>query len=192
MNQPRKLFDWGTTSQPSSGTFPARWTCTFSPGLRHIPPSYLQIDRARAQSVGMQSRDVAQNVLVSLSSQFSDQPRLLGWIPKTAWEYSRRSPGSPQYRVDHLSGICRTLPISGVLQARFPKFFGNLVQTSTTARPAEISHYTTQPMINVYASVDGRDLGGVADQVEERRSGPSKKTCLGAATIVTRGQAPDQ
>jgi multidrug efflux pump subunit AcrB len=40
-----------------------------------------------------------------------------------------------------------------------------MVDTVSTARAAEISHYNVQPMINVYASVDGRDLGGVSDEV---------------------------
>src|SRR5208282_5020903 len=39
------------------------------------------------------------------------------------------------------------------------------VDTSTVARPASISHYDVQPMINVYAAVDGRDLGSVAKEV---------------------------
>ena len=45
------------------------------------------------------------------------------------------------------------------------QILGNLVDTSTVARPASISHYNVQPMINVYAAVDGRDLGSVANEV---------------------------
>src|SRR5258708_37114501 len=51
------------------------------------PTLYMQIDRARAQSVGIQSRDIAQNVLVSLSSSFQTSPPF--WLdPKNAVEYS--------------------------------------------------------------------------------------------------------
>src|SRR6058998_164146 len=51
------------------------------------PTLFMEIDRARAQSVGMQSRDVAQNVLVSLSSSFQTAPAF--WLdPKNGVEYS--------------------------------------------------------------------------------------------------------
>ncbi len=148
------------------------------------PTLYLQIDRARAQSVGMQSRDVAQNVLVSLSSSFQTNPAF--WLdPKNGVEYTV-AVQEPQYRVDTFQELQNT-PISGSSPGAVPQILGNLVQTSTTARPAEISHYTTLPMINVYASVDGRDLGSVADQVE-KDVGAIEKDLPKGSHIVTRGQ----
>src|SRR4030088_1171143 len=120
------------------------------------PTLFMEIDRARAQSVGMQSRDVAQNVLVSLSSSFQTAPAF--WLdPKNGVEYNV-AVQEPQYRVDSYQALQNT-PISGSMPGSRPQILGNLVKTSTIARPAEISHYTTQPMINVYAAVDGRDLG---------------------------------
>jgi multidrug efflux pump subunit AcrB len=148
------------------------------------PTLYMEIDRARAQSVGMQSRDIAQNVLVSLSSSFQTAPAF--WLdPKNGVEYSV-AVQEPQYRVDSYQALQNT-PISGSMPGSRPQILGNLVTTSTTARPAEISHYTTQPMINVYASVDGRDLGGVADQVEQNVHAIEKDLPKGSH-IVVRGQ----
>ncbi len=148
------------------------------------PTLFLQIDRARAQSVGMQSRDVAQNVLVSLSSSFQTNPAF--WLdPKNGVEYSV-AVQEPQYRVDTYQQLQNT-PISGSAPGAVPQILGNLVQTRTTARPAEISHYTTQPMINVYAAVEGRDLGGVADEVEKDVHVIEKDLPKGSH-IVTRGQ----
>jgi len=148
------------------------------------PTLYMEIDRARAQSVGMQSRDVAQNVLVSLSSSFQTAPAF--WLdPKNGVEYSV-AVQEPQYRVDSYQALQNT-PISGSMPGSRPQILGNLVKTSTTARPAEISHYTTQPMINVYAAVDGRDLGGVADEVEKRVQAIEKDLPKGSH-IVIRGQ----
>ena len=148
------------------------------------PTLYMEIDRARAQSVGMQSRDVAQNVLVSLSSSFQTAPAF--WLdPKNGVEYSV-AVQEPQYRVDSYQALQNT-PISGSMPGSRPQILGNLVTTSTTARPAEISHYTTQPMINVYAAVDGRDLGGVASEVEKRVQAIEKDLPKGSH-IVIRGQ----
>src|SRR3989454_11595582 len=148
------------------------------------PTLFMEIDRARAQSVGMQSRDVAQNVLVSLSSSFQTNPAF--WLdPKNGVEYSV-AVQMPQYRVDSYQALQNT-PINGSAPGAAPQILGNLVQTRTTARPAEISHYTTQPMINVYAAVEGRDLRGVADEVEKRGQAIEKDLPKGSH-IVTRGQ----
>src|SRR6266446_5384035 len=148
------------------------------------PTLYMEIDRARAQSVGMQSRDVAQNVLVSLSSSFQTAPAF--WLdPKNGVEYSV-AVQEPQYRVDSYQALQNT-PISGSAAGAAPQILGNLVQTRNTSRPAEISHYTTQPMINVYAAVDGRDLGGVADEVEKRVQAIEKDLPKGSH-IDVRGQ----
>src|SRR5260370_27270103 len=110
----------------------------------------MEIDRARAQSVGMQSRDVAQNVLVSLSSSFQTAPAF--WLdPKNGVEYSV-AVQEPQYRVDTYQALQNT-PISGSTPGSRPQILGNLVTTSTVARPADRCHYTTHPIINVLASL---------------------------------------
>ena len=148
------------------------------------PTLFLEIDRARVQSVGMQSRDVAQNLLVSLSSSFQTSPAF--WLdPKNGVEYNV-AVQEPQYRVDTYQALQNT-PISGSSPGATPQILGNLVQTRTTSRPAEVSHYSTQPMINVYAAVDGRDLGSVADEVEKRVQNIEKELPKGSH-IVTRGQ----
>ena len=148
------------------------------------PTLFLQIDRARAQSVGMESRDVAQNLLVSLSSSFQTAPAF--WLdPKNGVEYSV-AVQEPQYRVDSYQALQNT-PINNTSRGTTPQILGNLVQTSTVTRPAEISHYTTQPMINVYAAVDGRDLGSVADEVDRRVKAIESDLPRGSH-IVIRGQ----
>ncbi|PYU64900.1 MAG: RND transporter, partial [Acidobacteria bacterium] len=129
------------------------------------PTLFMEIDRARAQSVGMQSRDVAQNVLVSLSSSSQTAPAF--WLDPKSGVENNVAVQEPLYRVENYQALQNT-PIGGSAPGSRPQILGNLVTTSTTARPAEVSHYTTQPMINIYAAVDGRDLGGVADEVEKR------------------------
>jgi len=148
------------------------------------PTLFMEINRARAQSVGMQSRDVAQNVLVSLSSSFQTAPAF--WLdPKNGVEYNV-AVQEPQYRVENYQALQNT-PIGGSAPGSRPQILGNLVTTSTTARPAEVSHYTTQPMINIYAAVDGRDLGGVADEVEKHVQAIEKDLPKGSH-IAVRGQ----
>jgi multidrug efflux pump subunit AcrB len=148
------------------------------------PTLHMDVDRSRAQSVGLQAKDVAQNVLVSLSSSFQTAPAF--WLdPKNGVSYSV-AVQSPQYRVDTYQALANT-PVTGAAPGTPPQILGNLVDIYTTARQAEISHYNVQPMINVYAAVDGRDLGAVSDEVIKRVDAVKKDLPRGSH-IELRGQ----
>ena len=148
------------------------------------PTLHLDVDRTRAQSVGLQAKDVAQNLLVSLSSSFQTSPAF--WLdPKNGVDYNV-AVQSPQYRVDSYQALENT-PVTGTAPGTPPQIIGNLVNISTTARQAEISHYNIQPMINVYAAVDGRDLGGVSDEILKRVAEVKNELPRGSH-IEVRGQ----
>ncbi len=123
-----------------------------------LPTLKLDFDRSRMQSVGLSARDVAQNVLVSLSSSFQTAPSF--WLdPKNGVSYSV-AVQTPQYRVDSLQALDNTAVSAGGT-SRTPQILGNLVTTGVTTRTAEASHYNAQPMINVYAADAGtRPRGG--------------------------------
>src|SRR2546423_1699034 len=148
------------------------------------PTLFMEFDRTRVQSLGLQARDVAQNLLVSLSSSFQTAPAF--WLdPKNGVEYNV-AVQEPQYRVDSYQALQNT-PISGSLPGARPQILGNLVQTRTTSRPADISHYSSQPMINVYAAVDGRDLGSVSGEVAKLVKNVENQLPRGSH-ITIRGQ----
>jgi CzcA family heavy metal efflux pump len=148
------------------------------------PTLRLDIDRARVQSVGLQARDVAQNLLISLSSSFQTAPAF--WLdPKNGVSYNV-AVQTPQYRVDSFQALQNT-PVSGITSGSPPQILGNLANTSTTARPALVSHYNAQPMINVYAAVDGRDLGAVSGEVIKRVNAIQSELPRGSETFI-RGQ----
>jgi CzcA family heavy metal efflux pump len=131
--------------------------------LMSNPALQLDVDRVRAQQVGLTERDVAQNLLVSLSSSFQTAPTF--WVnPKNGVEYSL-AVQSPQYRIDSLQALMNT-PISGT-GASNQQVLANLATATPTTTPAVVSHYNVAPAVDVYASVDGRDLGGVADDTSD-------------------------
>lgn len=149
-----------------------------------LPTLRLDIDRTRAQYVGLQTREVAQNVLVSLSSSFQTSPNF--WLdPRNGVSYNV-AVQTPQYRIDNLQALNNT-PITGTQPGTRPQILGNLVDLSTVARPASVSHYNIQPMINIYASVDGRDLGAVSSEVARLADQAQKKLPRGSHLVI-RGQ----
>src|SRR5712671_1885792 len=131
--------------------------------LMDNPTLHLDVDRVRAQEVGLTQRDVAQNLLVSLSSSFQTAPTF--WLnPKNGVSYNL-AVMSPQYRVDSLQALMNT-PIGGTNSAT-PQVLANLATATPMTSPAVVSHYNVAPAVDVFASVDGRDLGGVASDMSD-------------------------
>ncbi len=128
------------------------------------PALFLNVDRTRAQNVGLTQRDVASNLLVSLSGSFQTSPTF--WLnPKNGVSYSV-AVMTPQYKLQTLQSLMNT-PINGPT-ATTPQVLANLATATPTTAPAVITHYNVAPTVDVYASVDGRDLGGVADDTEKK------------------------
>jgi CzcA family heavy metal efflux pump len=151
--------------------------------LMDLPTLKLDIDRTRVAQVGMNARDVAQSVLVSLSGSFQTAPNF--WLdPKNGVTY-QMAVQEPQYRMTSLQDLMN-VPVNDP-NARGQQVLGNLVQLAPAARPAVISHYNIQPVIDVYASVQGRNLGSVATDVYKVLQ-PFEKNLPRGTRIVVRGQ----
>ena len=112
--------------------------------LTNNPTLHLDVDRVRAQQVGLTERDVAQNLLVSLSSSFQTAPTF--WLnPKNGVSYSL-TVMSPQYRVDSLQALMNT-PINGT-GSTAPQVLANLTTATPVTTPAEVSHYNVAPTVD--------------------------------------------
>src|SRR5262249_36535807 len=151
--------------------------------LMGSPALNLSVDRIRAQQVGLQQRDVAQNLLVSLSGSFQTAPTF--WLnPENGVTYSV-AVQTPEYRVDSLQALMNT-PVNAP-QAPASQVLANLATVSPATTPAVVSHYNIQPVMDVYASVQGRDLGGVAKDTRALLAGFQDKLPRGTQ-VVLRGQ----
>src|SRR5579871_4867978 len=151
--------------------------------LMNSPAIQLNVDRSRAQQVGLQQRDVAQNLLVSLSGSFQTAPTF--WLNHDNGVTYNVAVQTPEYRVDSLQALMNT-PISAPGSAS-TQVLANLATVSPGVTPAVVSHYNIQPVIDVYASVQGRDLGGVARDIRKIIANFQKKLPKGSS-IVIRGQ----
>jgi CzcA family heavy metal efflux pump len=131
--------------------------------LRSYPSIFLDVDRTRAQSVGLSEQDVANSVLLTLSSSFQINPSF--WVnPQNGYEYNV-AVQVPQYKIDSVQSLSN-IPISSA-STRTNQILGNMAELSVNTEPALVTHYDTQPMIDVYASVEGRDLGGVDSDIQK-------------------------
>jgi len=121
--------------------------------LLSLPTLQMDIERTRVTQVGLTAREVAQSALVSLSGSFQTTPNF--WLnPRNEVTY-QMAVQAPQYRMTNLQDLMN-IP---VVSQQGPQLMGNLVQVSPTVRPATVNHYDVQPVIDVYASTQDRDLG---------------------------------
>ena len=151
--------------------------------MMSLPTLHLQIDRTRATQVGMNTRDVAQNVLVSLSGSFLIAPNF--WLNPTNGVTYSVAVQAPQYRVTSLQDLMN-VPVTDS-RVSSSQVLGNLVQLSPVTRPAVVSHYDVQPVIDVYASTQGRDLGAVAKDTMKALE-PFRRSLPRGTQFMVRGQ----
>ncbi|MFL9868104.1 efflux RND transporter permease subunit [Paraburkholderia fungorum] len=147
------------------------------------PVINLQMDRTRLQQLNLSASNVAQNVLISLSGSSQTSPGF--WFnDKNGVEYSV-GVQTPQYRISSIDELLRT-PVSG--SANGPtQLLGNLVQVSPHTQFADVTHYNIRPVIDLYVSVEKRDLGSVANQVDKLVDNVRASLPRGSQ-IVVRGQ----
>jgi multidrug efflux pump subunit AcrB len=151
------------------------------------PEIFYNVDRDRAQQLGLTEREVASDVLVSLSSSGQTAPNFYV-DPKTGTSY-QITVQTPQYKMtstDQLAGTPIT-PTAGLGNLSAPQLFGNLAIPVRKTEMAAIDHYNVNPVFDVYASTDRRDLGGVAADIDKIVA-EAKPTLPRGSQIVVRGQ----
>jgi multidrug efflux pump subunit AcrB len=147
------------------------------------PTLELDVDRTRAAQAGLTQRDVADNLLVTLSGSAQTTPSF--WLnPVTGVNYSVTTQ-TPQYRIDSLEDLGR-IPVNGGAGSK-PQLLENLASIHRESGEAVVTHYNVQPVIDLFGSVQGRDLGGVARDLLPIVDAARKDLPRGSRLVV-RGQ----
>jgi multidrug efflux pump subunit AcrB len=167
----------------------------------------VDVDRARAQDIGLTQANVAQSLLVASSGSFQTAPTF--WLdPRTGVSYSIAAQ-APQYDFDTLNDL-RSLPVTsgvnpptsvtlnappqtpGVTNPAYMggqpiQVLGNVAAISRDAEPAAVSHYNIAPVIDLYGNVVGSDLRSVSDRINVILKRYRKQLPRGSR-LVMRGQ----
>ncbi|HUA86626.1 MAG TPA: efflux RND transporter permease subunit [Bryobacteraceae bacterium] len=131
--------------------------------VNDVPMIRLQVDRTRAGEMGLTQFDVATGLLISLSSSQQLNPNY--WVnPANGVDYPVVVQ-TPTYRMDTPGAILNT-PIHSAMGPS-TELLGNLAQAERGVTTQVVNHYNVQPLYDVYANVQDRDLGGVAADVDK-------------------------
>jgi multidrug efflux pump subunit AcrB len=148
------------------------------------PTLYIDLDRTRAEQLGLSQRDVMNDVLISLSSSQQTAPNY--WLnPKNGVNYPI-GVQTPQIQMNSVESLAQT-PITAPNLTE-PQLLGNLATVTRAASPGVVNHYDVQPVFDVYANIQKRDMGSVSDAVSKIVSDLTPKLPRGT-TINVRGQA---
>jgi multidrug efflux pump subunit AcrB len=148
----------------------------------NYPKFHIEVDRTKTSQVGFTQKDVANNLLISLSGSSQTTPTF--WLdPRTGVSYNVATQ-TPQYRVESLQDL-QNIPITNGTAP--PQILASLSSFTRGSEMAVVSHYNIQPVIDIFGSVDGRDLGGVSRDIAKIID-QTKKDLPQGSQIIERGQ----
>jgi multidrug efflux pump subunit AcrB len=132
----------------------------------HDAPVFnVDVDRVRAQYLGLNERDVTNSLSVMLAGSSQVAPTF--WLnPHNGVQYPIVMQ-TPQYRIDSLTAL-RNLPITAggpVTPQSVPQVLTGVAKIRRTTSNAVIAQYDIQPMVQIYATTQSRDLGAVAADI---------------------------
>jgi multidrug efflux pump subunit AcrB len=132
----------------------------------NLPAVSLVMDRTKLQELGLTATDLTQDLLVSTSGTSQVAPSF--WLNPANGVVYNVTVQSPQYAVDSIDALLRTPVRSAVATAATagPQVLSNLVSVAPSEQIAVASRYNLAPATDIYVSVQGRDTGGVANDVK--------------------------
>jgi multidrug efflux pump subunit AcrB len=151
----------------------------------NYPKLHLDVDRTKANQIGFTQRDVAQNLLIALSGSFQTAPSF--WLdPRTGVSYNVQTQ-TPQYGVTSPQDL-ENIPINnGANAGGIPQILGGVASFRRGAEMGVVTHYNIQSAIDIFGNVEGRDLGGVARDMQKIIDENAKYLPPGSQVVV-RGQ----
>ena len=159
------------------------------------PKFQVDVDRTKAQELGLTQQSVASNLLVSLSGSFQTSPSF--WTdPKSGTMYNVATQ-TPQPRLESINAL-QTTPLSagqgsaaggvnGSFAGANSQLLANVATIHRTTAPSVVSHYNAQTVFDIYGTTQGTDLGFMAAQIQKILQDTQKHVPKGAQVAV-RGQ----
>jgi multidrug efflux pump subunit AcrB len=130
---------------------------------RGMPAFNVDVDRTRALYAGLTERDVTNSLVVNLAGSSQVSPTF--WLnPQNGVQYPIVMQ-TPQYQLDDLSTL-QSLPITATTTAA-PQLLGAIADIHRTTTSAVLSQYNIQPLVQIYATTQKRDLGAVAGDIRK-------------------------
>jgi multidrug efflux pump subunit AcrB len=144
------------------------------------PTFDIDVDRTRAQYVGLTERDVTNSLVVNLAGSSQVAPTYY-LNPDNGVSYSIVMQ-TPQFQIDSLSAL-QTLPITAASTSS-PPILGGIANITRSISSAVVSQYDIQSMVQIFATSQGRDLGAIAADVRSAIADTAKEVPKGSSVVL--------
>jgi multidrug efflux pump subunit AcrB len=148
------------------------------------PKLQIDVDRSKAEQLGLTQRDVANSMLISLSGSGQTAPN--EWLNPINDVNYQVVVQTPIRQNDTFAALGRT-PLTSP-SGNATQLLDNLVNLHRGTAPIVVDHYAVQPVFDIFANVDRRDLGGVANDIKHLITAERRHLKPGSQ-IALRGQA---
>jgi multidrug efflux pump subunit AcrB len=144
------------------------------------PTLNVDVDRTRAQYIGLTERDVTNSLVVNLAGSSQVAPTY--WLnPDNGVSYPIVMQ-TPQYQIDSL-GALQTIPITAS-GARILPILGGVASITRTVSDAVVSQYNINSIVQIYATPQGRDLGAVAADIRAIIADTAQSVPKGSSVVL--------
>ncbi|MBX9948399.1 MAG: efflux RND transporter permease subunit, partial [Candidatus Obscuribacterales bacterium] len=135
--------------------------------ILNAPKFFFEVDRTRANQLGINQKDISNSLLVSLSSSFQVAPNF--WLNRNNGVQYNLAVQTPQYRISSISDLFN-MPVA-TSDTNFGRdtaqLLSNVARPVRQYTPAVVNHYNVAPVFDVYAACQGRDLGSVSNDIQK-------------------------
>jgi multidrug efflux pump subunit AcrB len=147
------------------------------------PTLDVNVDRSLTSLVGLTEKDVATAMLTTLSGSSQSAPTY--WLSPTNGVSYAVSVQTPQRDIDTMTGL-ENIPVTSTSAAN-TQLLGGLAKVNRSVSNAVVSHYNVAPVIDIFATPQGRDLGALASDIQKAIHDTAKDLPNGAS-VALRGQ----
>ncbi len=154
----------------------------------NYPVLFVDVDRSLSRELGFSQANIASDLLIALSGSFQTAPTF--WLdPNNGVSYPLVTQ-APQYAMNSLQTLYN-LPIGTQTVPSQAQILGAISKVSRKWTSAVESHYNVQPVIDIFASIQDRDLGSVGRAIQKTLVETRKELPKGSS-IAIRGQIDTQ
>ncbi|MBV8359601.1 MAG: efflux RND transporter permease subunit [Deltaproteobacteria bacterium] len=134
----------------------------------NYPTLMVNVDRSKAMQLGLSETAAARSLLDSLASSVEVSPN--NWLDWSNGVNYSVAVQTPQHVVSSIAEVLKTPVTSGSNGSSDVQFLGNLANVKHMATPLGITHSNVLPVVDVNCGVEGRDLGGITADVQDKIS----------------------
>jgi multidrug efflux pump subunit AcrB len=150
----------------------------------NAPKFFFEVDRTRANQLGLNQKDISNSLLVSLSSSFQVAPNF--WLNRNNGVQYNLAVQTPQYRITSISDLFN-MPVARSntnFAQDTAQLLANVAKPIRQYTPAVVNHFNVMPVYDVYAACQGKDLGSVSSDIQKIVNEYSKDAPRGTKIVV--------